>query len=58
MNVQHLESIYNIVENAMEVNVREHLPDAILAEAKHIIDVDMCSGSNEDVLRFGGGGAQ
>jgi hypothetical protein len=26
------------------------LPDSILAEVKQIIDVDMSSGSNEDVL--------
>jgi two-component system sensor histidine kinase KdpD len=54
MNVQHLESLYNIVENAMGVNVRERLPDSILAEAEQIIGVDMSSGSNEGVLRFGG----
>ena len=53
MNVQHFESLNNIVEYAMGVNVRERLPDSILAEAKQIIDV-MSSGSNEDVLRFGG----
>jgi len=28
--------------------------EIILAEAKQIIDVDTSSGSNEDVLRFGG----
>ncbi len=38
----------------MGVSLREHLPDSILAEAKQIIDVDMSSGRNEDVLRFGG----
>ena len=38
----------------MGVNVRERLPDSILAEAKQVIDVDMSSGSNEGVLRFGG----
>jgi two-component system sensor histidine kinase KdpD len=54
MKVQHLESLYNIVENAIGVNVRERLPDSILAEAEQIIGVDMSSGSNEGVLRFGG----
>jgi two-component system sensor histidine kinase KdpD len=54
MNVQHLESLYNIVENAIGVNVRERLLDSILAEAEQIIGVDMSSGSNEGVLRFGG----
>jgi hypothetical protein len=28
--------------------------EIILAEAKQIIDVDTSSGTNEDVLRFGG----
>ena len=44
----------SIVENAMGVNVRERLPDSSLAEAEQIIGVDMSSGSNEGVLRFGG----
>ena len=54
MKGQHLENLYNIVENAVEVNVRERLPDSVLAEADQIIGVDMRSGSNEGVLRFGG----
>src|SRR5512136_3424285 len=33
LNVQHLESLYNVVENAVGVKVRERIPDAILAEA-------------------------
>jgi two-component system, OmpR family, sensor histidine kinase KdpD len=41
MNVQHLESLYNIVENAVGVKVRERLPDAVLAEADQIVDVDL-----------------
>lgn len=54
MNVQHFENLYNIVEYATGVNVRERLPDSILVEAKQVIDVETSSGSNEDVLRFGG----
>ena len=41
MNVQHLESLYNIVENAVGVKVRERLPDSVLAEADQIVDVDL-----------------
>ena len=41
MNVQHLESLYNIVEQAVGVKVRERLPDAVLAEADQIVDVDL-----------------
>jgi two-component system, OmpR family, sensor histidine kinase KdpD len=31
MNVQHLESLYNVVEKAVGVKVRERLPDSVLA---------------------------
>lgn len=41
MNVQHLESLYNVVENAVGVKVRERLPDSVLAEADQIVDVDL-----------------
>ncbi len=41
MNVQHLESLYNTVEKAVGVKVRERLPDSVLAEADQIVDVDL-----------------
>ncbi|HSA95224.1 MAG TPA: PTS sugar transporter subunit IIA [Acidobacteriota bacterium] len=43
VNVQHLESLFNIVENATGVKVRERLPDSILAEADEIVDVDLAT---------------
>jgi two-component system, OmpR family, sensor histidine kinase KdpD len=43
LNVQHLESLYNIVENSVGVKVRERLPDSILAEADEIVDVDLAT---------------
>jgi len=43
LNVQHLESLYNIVETAIGVKVRERLPDSILAEADEIVDVDLAT---------------
>ena len=43
LNVQHLESLYNIVETAVGVKVRERLPDSILAEADEIVDVDLAT---------------
>ena len=43
LNVQHLESLYNIVENSIGVKVRERLPDSILAEADEIVDVDLAT---------------
>ncbi len=48
MNVQHLESLYNTVENAVGVKVRERLPDSVLAEADQIVDVDV---STEDLQK-------
>jgi len=48
MNVQHLESLYNIVENVVGVKVRERLPDSVLAEADQIVDVDV---STEDLQK-------
>jgi two-component system sensor histidine kinase KdpD len=41
LNVQHLESLYNMVEKAVGVKVRERLPDSILTEADQIVDVDL-----------------
>src|SRR5512136_548000 len=41
MNVQHLESLYNMVEKAVGVKVRERLPDSVLADADQIVDVDL-----------------
>jgi len=43
LNVQHLESLYNVVENAVGVKVRERIPDSILAEADEIVDVDLAT---------------
>jgi two-component system sensor histidine kinase KdpD len=43
LNVQHLESLYNVVETAVGVKVRERLPDSILAEADEIVDVDLAT---------------
>ena len=48
MNVQHLESLYNTVENAVGVKVRERLPDSVFAEADQIVDVDV---STEDLQK-------
>jgi two-component system sensor histidine kinase KdpD len=48
INVQHLESLYNTVENVVGVKVRERLPDSVLAEADQIVDVDV---STEDLQK-------
>jgi len=48
LNVQHLESLYDLVEKAVGVKVRERLPDSVLAEADQIVDVDL---STEDLQK-------
>ena len=41
MNVQHLESLYDLVERLLGVKVRERVPDAVLAEADQVVNVDL-----------------
>ena len=47
VNVQHLESLYDEVERATGVKVKERLPDHVLAEADQIVNIDL---SAEDLL--------
>ncbi|HUH64927.1 MAG TPA: PTS sugar transporter subunit IIA [Syntrophales bacterium] len=46
LNIQHLESLYDVVEKASGVKVHERIPDAVLAEADQIVNVDL---STEDL---------
>jgi two-component system sensor histidine kinase KdpD len=48
LNIQHLESLYEIVERATGIKVRERIPDGIVAEADQIVNVDITS---EDLRR-------
>lgn len=41
LNVQHLESLYDVVEKSVRVKVRERLPDTVLAESDQIVNVDL-----------------
>ena len=47
VNIQHLESLYDEVERATGVKVKERLPDHVLAEADQIVNIDI---SAEDLL--------
>ena len=47
VNIQHLESLYDEIERATGVKVKERLPDRVLAEADQIVNVDV---SAEDLL--------
>ena len=47
VNIQHLESLYNIVEQATGVRVKERVPDEVVAQADQIVTVDLPA---EDLL--------
>jgi two-component system, OmpR family, sensor histidine kinase KdpD len=53
LNVQHLESLYDVVESASGVRVYERLPDSVLAEADQIVNVDVTTEDLEERLREG-----
>jgi two-component system, OmpR family, sensor histidine kinase KdpD len=53
INVQHLESLYDTVERAVGVKVRERLPDTVLAEADEIVNVDVTPKDLQERLRDG-----
>jgi two-component system sensor histidine kinase KdpD len=53
LNVQHLESLYDTVERATGVKVRERLPDSVLAEADQIVNVDLSAEDLQKRLRAG-----
>jgi two-component system, OmpR family, sensor histidine kinase KdpD len=41
LNVQHIESLYETVEHATNVRVRERVPDRIIAQADQLVNVDI-----------------
>jgi two-component system sensor histidine kinase KdpD len=43
VNIQHLESLYDTVEQAVHVKIRERIPDTVLAEADQIVNVDLAT---------------
>jgi two-component system sensor histidine kinase KdpD len=53
LNVQHLESLYDTIEKAAGVKVRERLPDSVLAEADQIVNVDLTPEDLQVRLREG-----
>jgi len=53
LNIQHLESLYDIVERASGVKVHERLPDSILTEADQIVNVDVTTEDLNDRLKEG-----
>jgi two-component system, OmpR family, sensor histidine kinase KdpD len=53
MNIQHLESLYNTVEELVGVKVHERLPDSVLADADEIVNVDLAPEDLQQRLREG-----
>src|SRR5260221_10982775 len=47
VNIQHLESLYNFVEQATGVRVKERVPDEFLTKADQIVNIDLPA---EDLL--------
>ncbi len=41
LNVQHLESLFNVIEVATGIKVKERIPDSIVAQADQIINIDL-----------------
>ncbi len=48
LNIQHLESLYETVERATGVKVRERIPDPVVLEADQLVNVDI---TTEDLRR-------
>jgi two-component system, OmpR family, sensor histidine kinase KdpD len=48
LDIQHLESLYDTVEQVTGVKVRERIPDRVVAEADQIVNVDI---TTEDLRR-------
>jgi two-component system sensor histidine kinase KdpD len=53
LNVQHLESLHDIVERATGVRVKERLPDYVLGMADQIVNVDLSAEDLRDRLQAG-----
>jgi two-component system sensor histidine kinase KdpD len=53
MNIQHLESLYDIVESCTGVKVKERVPNYVLEQADQIVNVDLPAEDLQDRLRAG-----
>ncbi len=53
LNVQHLESLYDIIEQFTGVKVKERVPDYVLGLADQIVNVDLSAEDLQDRLRAG-----
>jgi two-component system, OmpR family, sensor histidine kinase KdpD len=53
LNIQHLESLYDIVESCTGVKVKERVPDYILGLADQLVNVDLSAEDLQERLRAG-----
>jgi two-component system, OmpR family, sensor histidine kinase KdpD len=53
LNIQHLESLYDLVERATGVKVKERLPDYVLGMADQIVNVDLSAEDLRERLTAG-----
>lgn len=53
LNIQHLESLYDTVENLVGVKVHERLPDSVLFDTDEIVNVDLAPEDLQQRLREG-----
>ena len=53
LNIQHLESLYDLVERAIGVKVKERVPDYILAMADQLVNVDVSAEDLRERLQQG-----
>jgi len=53
LNIQHLESLYDIVERCTGVKVKERVPDYVLGLADQIVNVDLSAEDLQERLKAG-----
>jgi two-component system sensor histidine kinase KdpD len=53
VNIQHLESLYNFVEGATGVRVKERVPDEVLAKADQVVNIDLPAEDLQERLQAG-----
>src|SRR5947199_2220840 len=53
LNIQHLESLYDMVEKATGVRVKERVPDYVLGMADELVNVDLSAEDLQERLQAG-----
>jgi two-component system sensor histidine kinase KdpD len=53
LNIQHLESLYNLVEQATGIRVKERIPDYVLGMADQLVNVDLSAEDLRERLQAG-----